>query len=72
MLLRGSTFLLYQRLGDRKNKQTSGSIVTLMTEEVERNQSKCSYRSMDHGNVVLVTVTFYTLVKKNEHFGRMD
>lgn len=66
--------LLYQRLGDRKKKkkQISGSTVTLMTEEVEWNQPKCLCRSMDHGIVVFVTVTFYTLVKENEHFGRMD
>lgn len=43
-----------------------------MTEEVEWNQPKCPYRSMDHGIVVFVKVTFYTLVKENEHFGRMD
>lgn len=72
MLLRGSTFSSFTRDLETEKKKTSGSTVTLMTEEVEWNQPKCPCRSMDHGIVVFVTVTFYTLVKENEHFGRMD
>lgn len=55
VLLRGWTFSSLTRdLETETNKQTSGSTVTLMTEEVEWNPPKCLYRSMDNGNVVLV------------------